>query len=102
MPLISKCNRAARFACASGTLRYNGPVRCGRSAILIWIGYGMRSVPMMDARLGHRGTHRTSVSGPVAQWQSTGLITPGSQVRSLPGSPHLDVTAGYSGVVCVI
>jgi hypothetical protein len=27
------------------------------------------------------------VRGPVAQWQSTGLITPGSQVRILPGPP---------------
>lgn len=26
--------------------------------------------------------------GPVAQWQSTGLITPGSQVRILPGLPN--------------
>ena len=101
MPINAEHGRAARAGCDPATLRYNGAVSYGRRKFIASIGVGMRGMPTVEVRQRQRGGHGTFVSGPVAQWQSTGLITPGSQVRSLPGSPRLAVATGYSGVVSV-
>jgi hypothetical protein len=102
MPCDALGSRAVEIRCECGTLRYNCPVRYGRGKSTTTIGNGTPGVSTIGVRDDRQDGHGILPSGPVAQWQSTGLITPGSQVRSLPGSPLLTGAVVDSGVVCVI